>query len=65
MRNTYEVNGENGGSRPMSSAKHFWLSFLAVVTGVPVSLAIFSVVMFVVGLVFVMLISLATFWARQ
>jgi len=61
MRNTYEVNGENGGSRPMSSAKHFWLSFLAVVTGVPVSLTIFSVVMFVVGLVFVMLISLATF----
>jgi protease-4 len=61
MRNTYEVSGENGTRRPMSGAKHFWLSFLAVVTGVPVSLAIFSVVMFVIGLVFVMLISLATF----
>jgi len=55
---------ENVGTRklrePISGAKHFWLSFLAVVTGVPVSLAVFSAVMFVVGLVFMIMISLAT-----
>lgn len=32
--------------QPLSGAKHFWLSFLAVVTGVPAALAISATVMF-------------------
>lgn len=45
--------------KPMSGMKHFWLSFLAVVTGVPVSLMIVSAGFMLVSLFFVALVALS------
>ena len=42
---------------PMSGAKHFWLSFLAVITGVPISAMILSIGFFIMSFVFVLLIA--------
>jgi protease IV len=42
---------------PMSGMKHFWLSFLAVVTGVPLSLTLLSVGSFVVMVFFIAIIA--------
>ena len=43
--------------QPLSGAKHFWLSFLAVVTGVPVAVFIISGLFTVLSILFVILIA--------
>lgn len=42
---------------PLSSAKHFWLSFLAVVTGVPISIAILSLGSFIFFFLFIIMVA--------
>jgi protease-4 len=59
MRNTFVPADEKKSPQPMSGTRHFWLSFLAVITGVPVSIAILSTGFFIVSLIFVLMISLA------
>lgn len=43
----------------MSGARHFWLSFLAVVTGVPVSVTIISAGFFILSFIFILMMTLA------
>lgn len=45
--------------KPMSGTKHFWLSFLAVVTGVPVAALIVSAGFFIMMFFFVLLIAVS------
>lgn len=42
---------------PISGAKHFWLSFLAVITGVPISVAIISAGFFIISFMFILLLA--------
>ena len=51
-------HGDSGPHRqPLSGAKHFWLSFLAVITGVPVAVFIVSGGFFILTLFFVLILA--------
>jgi protease-4 len=43
--------------QPISGVKHFWLSFLAVVTGVPVAVFIISGGFFIISIIFIIMIA--------
>lgn len=51
--------------QPLSGAKHFWLSFLAVVSGVPVALMLVSLVSFFFTVLFVILMVAASTSSHQ
>lgn len=60
MHNQNHTSEQVKSRQPLSGAKHFWLSFLAVVTGVPVAAFVVSGVFTVMSILFLVILSAAS-----